>query len=313
MLFLIYINDLATISKQAITILFADDTNTIYKSNSYDALQKIISDDLQIISDWFRANKMALNETKTKFIIFHNSYNKPPPKFTIILNDTELERVEHTKFLGVLIQENLSWKTHIDHVSSRVSKATAILAKLKHYLPKYVLTIIFNSLCSSHISYALPVWRSSPKTITNRINKLQKKGIRHVCNTKYNAHTEPLFKKEKILKFDDLFKAQCTKLMYKKMQHRLHQYHTTQLTTNYECNHLITRQRFDVHIRIHKNRFSKINAINFKVGQSWNELPFETKMLAFKSMPTFTKNVKNTYLNKYSYECTIDKCHVCKK
>ena len=69
LLFLIYINDLATVSKNAITVLFADDTNTIYKSHSYQNLKHIVTEDLQNLSDWFKANKLALNETKAKFRI----------------------------------------------------------------------------------------------------------------------------------------------------------------------------------------------------------------------------------------------------
>ena len=216
LLFLIYINDLATVSKNAFTILFADDTNNIYKSDTYENLMRIATHDLQNISDWFKANKLALNEAKTKFVIFHKPRNKPPSSFKLVLNNIDIERVEFTKFLGVLIQENLSWKHHIDYISNKVSKATAILAKLKHYLPKYVLSIIYNSLCLSHMSYALSVWGATPKSSMKRLLKLQKKGIRHVCNAKYNAHTYPLFKKERILVIDDLFKIHCTKIMYKK-------------------------------------------------------------------------------------------------
>ena len=312
LLFLIYINDLATVSEHAITILFADDTNTIYKNKSYDVLKQIINTDLQKISDWFKANKLALNETKTKFIIFHKSHNKPPSTFSITLNNIELERVEYTKFLGVLIQENLSWHTHVNYIGNKVSRATALLAKLKHYLPKYVLSIIYNSLCVSHISYALPVWGAAQKSITNRIHKLQKKGIRHVCNSKYNAHTQPLCKKNKMLQFNDLFKLQCTKIMCKKMQHRLHCYHSSQLKTNYERKHIDTRQKYDVHLLKHKNNLSRINTLNYKVGKSWNELPLDTKMLAFKTLPTFTKGAKALYLSRYPDKCNIDKCNVCK-
>ena len=313
LLFLIYINDLATVSKTAITILFADDTNTIYTSNTYDSLKKIVCDDLQKISDWFKTNKLALNETKTKVMIFHKAHTKPPSSFTLTLNNIELERVENTKFLGIMIQENLSWNTHVKHICSKISKATALLAKLKHYMPKYVLSIIYNSLCISHMSYALSVWGAAPSAVTDRITKLQKKGIRHVCNSKYNAHTIPLFKRNKMLKFDDLFKFHCTKIMYKKMQHRLHSYHSNQLITNLEQNNTSTRQKFDVHVfGRHETNFTKINSINYKVGISWNELPFVTKTLAFKTLPTFTKNAKKFYLSKYSELCKVRNCYICK-
>ena len=65
------------------------------------------------------------------------------------------------------------------------------------------------------MSYAMPVWGASPKAAIDRLHKLHKKGIRHVCNAKYNAHTEPLYKHENILKIENLFKLRCVKLMYK--------------------------------------------------------------------------------------------------
>ena len=208
LLFLIYINDLPLVSKKAITILFADDTNALYTGKTYEELARVVCDDLAILSDWFKCNKLALNELKTKYIIFHTRFNKPPDNFDIILNGIALERVEVTKFLGVLIQENLNWNKHIGQVCNKIARSTALLAKLKHYVPRYVLLIIYNSLCMSHISYALSVWGSSPACSLKRIISLQKRGIRQVCNAKYNAHTSPLFKQCKVLKLEDLNKLQ---------------------------------------------------------------------------------------------------------
>ena len=313
LLFLIYVNDLATVSKDAVTVLFADDTNTIYRSKTYSELNKVINEDLPRISNWFKTNKLALNETKTKFIIFHTRHNNPPPTFQIILNNVELERVEYTKFFGILIQENLSWGTHINYICEKVSRTVALLARLKHYLPKSVMMIIFNSLCLSHISYALSVWGASPKSIMNRMVKLQKKGIRHVCNSKYNAHTQPLFKDNRVLQINDLFNMQCAKTMYKKKQSILPSYHCGQLITNFERRQLNTRQRYDVDIFRCKTILTQINSINYKVGKSWNELPFETKEATFKSMSSFARHIKNLYLSKYSDTCIIPDCYVCKQ
>ena len=83
LLFLIYVNDLANVSKHAITILFADDTNTIFEAHTYDELMAMIQNDLICISTWFKANKLALNESKTKFMIFHKYFDKPPSSFGI--------------------------------------------------------------------------------------------------------------------------------------------------------------------------------------------------------------------------------------
>ena len=246
-------------------------------------------------------------------MIFHTRWNKPPDNLQIILNDTELERVYNSKFLGVIIQEDLSWNTHINSVCDRVSRATAILAKLKHYLPKYVLTLIYNSLCLSHIMYALPVWGSAPESSIGRLRKLHKKGIRHVCNSKYNSHTEPLFKKERILQLDDLYKLQCSKIMHKKIHNKLHAYHASKLVSNFEISNRNTRNKDDINIVSHNNNLFRMNSINYRIGTCWNELDLEVRKYSTKSAKTFTQHVKKWYLSRYSYVCNINDCYICNR
>ena len=173
--------------------------------------------------------------------------------------------------------------------------------------------IIYNSLCLSHISYALTAWGAAPKSILNRIMKIQKKGIRHVCNTKYNAHTQPLYKNNKILQLDDLYKLQCVKIMYKRKHNILPSYHSERLVTNFERKQLNTRQKYDVDISKCNKIISQINNINYKVGKSWNELPFEIKESSFKSLSSFSRHIQNIYLSKYSDKCSTSNCYVCNK
>ena len=202
------------------------------------------------------------------------------------------------------------WNKHINYIGNKVSKATAILARLKHYLPKYTLKLIYSSLSLSHMTYAISVWGAAPKSAKDRLHKLHKKGIRHICNAKYNAHTEPLFKKERILQLQDLYKLQCVKIMYKKIHGNLHGYHTSKLLTNSEITQTTTRIKDDV--RIHEsNNFLEINSINYKIGTKWNDLDLEVRKLATKSAHTFTKHVKSSYLSIYSYVCRIARCNTC--
>ena len=250
--------------KKAVTILFADDTNAIYTGKTYDELIQIVCNDLTLLSDWFKCNKLALNESKTKYIIFHTRFNKPPENVVISLNGVILERVAVTKFLGVLIQENLNWKDHIDYVCKKVSKSTGLLAKLKHYVPRYVLLIIYNSLCLSHILYALSVWGNSPYCSLKRVITLQKKGIRHVCNAKYNSHTSPLFKQCSVLKMQDMFKLQYCKRMLRKNRGLINSYHASKVPIKGDVTKILTRRTLYVSVQTHKS-LSRINSLNYKV------------------------------------------------
>ena len=161
------------------------------------------------------------------------------------------------------------------------------------------------------MTYAISVWGAAPKSNIERMVKLQKKGIRHVTNSKYNAHTEPLFKTENILQSNDLFKLQCVKLMYKKCHNNLHNYHNSKVLTNYDVTHIETRNANDVHVYETESNLITVNSINFKVGY-WNALDSEMKTKVFKlSISTFTKHVKDMYISKYSYVCNKDNCYVC--
>ena len=223
--------------------------------------------------------------------------------------------MEVTKFLGVLIQENLNWNCHIDQVCKKIARSTGLLAKLKHYVPRYVLLIIYNSLCLSHISYALSVWGRSSASSLKRVISLQKRGIRQVCNAKYNSHTSPLFKQCKVLQFNDMYKLQCCKLMLRKNRGLINSYHASKLPVKGDVAITVTRQSFDILLQGH-NTLSRINSLNYKVGSSWNSLPFSFKSdVHYKSfsLGTLSKRIKNMILSSYDMECTIPNCYTCKK
>ena len=96
------------------------------------------------------------------------------------------------------------------------------------------------------------------------------------------------------------------------MKNRLHSYHSSKLVMNYERQVITTRQKFDVQITPHGNNFSRINSLNYRVGTIWNKLPYETKMLALKTMPTFTKHLKKLHLASYPDVCNQTDCYTCR-
>ena len=191
-----------------------------------------------------------------------------------------------------------------------MSRATGVLARVKHYLPKRVLFTIYNSLCLSHMSYAITVWGAAPPSTLDRLVILHKKGIRHVCGSKYNAHTDPLYLKMNTLKLTDLFRLNCVKLMFKKCHGTLHKYHSERLGTKFELGTTQTRQKHDIIIK-ERNANSSINSINVKVGTVWNRLAFEIKDSKFKSIGTFNKHIKKSYISLYNTECNDKHCYVC--
>ena len=130
----------------------------------------------------------------------------------IKINNMPIERVTQFKFLGVIIDSNLTWSPHQNFIVSKLSRIRGILSRLKHCVPVYILKMIYSSLFMSHLSYGILTWGCK---IYTRINKLQKQSIRSISNSKYNSRSTPLLKELEPLKADDLFKLSFVKFFYR--------------------------------------------------------------------------------------------------
>ena len=174
LLFIIYVNDIYHSSDFFNFILYADDTS-LY--NSLFRLRNVTSDDinreLQKIYFWLYINKLSLNISKSKYMIFHHSRRKIEQNtLNLKLHNIDIERVTSFKFLGIVFDENLTWKYHISMITKSISRSVGILCKLKHYVPIYVLKILYNSLIVAHINYGLLVWGYNNKQIVLLQKKL---------------------------------------------------------------------------------------------------------------------------------------------
>ena len=131
-------------------------------------------------------------------------------KFSI--HNIPIKIVPSFNFLGVEIHCHLKWDAHIKNISSKLGKGVGILSKLKYFLPKSALKMIYNTLIQSHLNYGILMWGQSPHI--NKLEVQQKKAIRAINLAKYNSHTSQLFKRLKILKLKDMFKLCCLKFLY---------------------------------------------------------------------------------------------------
>ena len=213
LLFIIYMNDIQFSSDYFKFILYADDTsliNPLFKCNQVLDATKI-NIELQKISDWLCINKLSLNASKTKYMIFRSPGTKLIQNFqTVKINDITIECVKEFNFLGVLLNENLNWNPHINRTCKKISQSIGIINKLKHFLPSNILKTLYDSLIHSRMNYGILTWGFNTKYIF----KLQKKCMRILTKSKYNAHTDPILKKLNILKIHDLFKLHLLKLYH---------------------------------------------------------------------------------------------------
>lgn len=201
LLFLIYINDLPNCSQLLNYILFADDTNISMRNNDLSLLFDNMNIELKKLDSWMQANKLILNAGKTNFMIFGT--RECTDNFVLYYNSDMIKRVTNTKFLGVMLDDKLSWNSHVNMLCNTLSRNIGILRKLK-FLPKHVLKLLYHSFISSHLSYCTLVWGHSTKKNVKRIHLLQKKAIRIITHSHYLSQTSALFKKMNILPIQDI-------------------------------------------------------------------------------------------------------------
>ena len=208
LLFIIYINDIPNVSQIAKFILYADDANIIITGNNITEVDAQLRDLCKILLKWVDSNGLCLNLKKTKYMIFSRSRNLELLS-TLKIANLPIERLTESKFLGVIVDENLTWSRHIKTIQTKMARYIGLMYKLKSQLPLKVRIQIFHSFVQSHINYCSLVWGFSAKTNIDSLFRAQKKGMRAVVpgfiNYRYRSdgtlpgHTKSHFAKYDIL------------------------------------------------------------------------------------------------------------------
>ena len=297
LLFILYINDIANVSNIFKINLFADDTSLFHTHKNFESLIKETNQELIRISTWLTTNKLILNISKTNYIIFTSkgkSYNKNVSNIKIDGNN--IQQVNKTKFLGIIIEEHLNWAMHISHLCNIIARNVGILQKLRYFIPTYVLKILYHSLVLSHLQYCTLLWANSYHSHLHKIRLLQKKAIRIISNTDYLAHSSKLFLNLKLLKLDDIMKFQLGTFLYKLKYNKL---------PNVIPHMFVTSENIHSHNTRNKNGYLipsvRTNCRKCTVGYAgpilWNSFPQKLRQLP--SEVIFKKKLKSILLATY--------------
>ena len=122
LLFLLYINDLPLASSKLSFYLFADDTNIYNEAESLKQLQSVVNKELKKVKKWLDVNKLSLNIDKTNFIMFKSPQHTCPESVNIKIGKLPIKQNCYVKFLGVLLDESLSWKYHLSELSKKLAR-----------------------------------------------------------------------------------------------------------------------------------------------------------------------------------------------
>ena len=216
LLFTIYINDMHTCIKSSTAFHFADDTNLLYvpqkKIRNRNIVRKLNAD-LKALDNWLKANKISLNSSKTELVIFRNKHT-PIPDIKIKLNGVRLLPTHYVKYLGLYLDENLSFDTHISLLNAKLRRANNMIVISRHYVPIKNLKQIYYGQFHSHLQYGCQIWGQHSTKLAKTIT-LQNKAIRMMTFSAPDAHSNPLYKKLNILKLSDVVSTNNINFVHK--------------------------------------------------------------------------------------------------
>jgi hypothetical protein len=310
LLFLIYVNDINNVSNFFHFLLYADDTTlTSTLCYNHSILSKesvdVINFELGKVFKWLCANRLSLNIEKTKYMTFALRKRNENVNLKLSINGINLQSTDEFNFLGTIITYNLSWKSHTSYICRKLSKVIGILRRFRNMLPTKVLLSIYQSMFMPHLYYSVLVWGHSP----GRIFHLQKKAIRAVFKVKYNAHTDVLFKQNKLLKLDDIYKLSALKFYHKYVNDNLPNSFVGMFDSSPIQHDYNTRERFRQQI---PNKISTGKCIRYLIPKLLSDTPScITEKIITHSIEGFGSYIKTFLSNKYKDKCDKPNCYVC--
>ena len=279
LLFLIFINDLPNSSSLLSFYLFADDTNIYFEAENLDMLQGIVNEELKKVKEWLDVNKLSLNIDKTNFIIFKSPQHSSLETVNIKIGNQPVKQSRYVKFLGVLLDGNLSWKYHLSELSKKLARTCGMFFKIRHFLPVDVMICLYNSLFSSFLQYGIVVWGLTYDVHIKPIYLLQKRVVKAIAFEHFTSPSTPIFSDLKILKLQDLFQLKLLCFVYDCVNKNspscfhncfesvtnVHQYGTRQATKN------------DIFLTRKNTLQYGIRSVRFFGAKSWNKIPVDIK------------------------------------
>ena len=166
----------------------------------------ITNDEMEKLNVWLTANRLSLNIGKTHYMVFNPHKQIKPPNIAILINNTVLEEVNECKFLGVILYNELSWKSHCLYISRKIAKSIDVISKVRKVLCRESLITLYYSLMYPYILYCNVIWGNANKAVLWPIFKIQKQAVRLINNLNRYDSTQSSFKEMNLLRLPDVYK-----------------------------------------------------------------------------------------------------------
>ena len=229
-----------------------------------------------------------------------------------------IDQVSTFNFLGLHINSQLTWQTHIDEISKKISRVIGLIYKLQYILPQKILLSLYNTLILPQINYCILLWGKESKSIL----LLQKRAIRAVSSAGFRAHSEPLFKIHNVLKVDDIYQQRLLVFYYNVVNNIISANFNDFLPVLSVGSHSYPIRNPQRQLLKHSHEYIKLscryqltilsNEIFSITGKYYNTIIAEIfGNVRHIPVVSFKSYIKTYFLKKYSYLCHVDNCYIC--
>lgn len=259
LLFILFTNDLPSHLKELCrSIMYADDTVLLMDSQTVEDLEVKSYIAVNVAQEYCQKQDLVFNNDKTKQVTFG--------KFQQIVSEIpELQLTEDVKYLGVIIDEKLSWHQHIDSLCLKLSSALYALRRTKAIGTLEACTSAYSALFESHLRYGICVWGAASKSHLDRVLILQKNAVRILGGLEFRGSCRKSFKDLKILTVVNIYVYEVICLAA-----------TNQLTRNKDNHSYNTRHGNNFYLQSHK-KASFERKPSYAGTKYFNALPADVK------------------------------------
>ena len=299
LLFIMYTSDMTEITKNNKVIVYADDTTVLVTGRNLLKAKQHCNDILTRFYNYFTVNKLSINPTKTKYMIYKpDIHNKNAHKkltdntnTKLVMNDSPLESVDNIKFLGLIINNKLTWEPHKKYIYNKVCKNIGLIKKCKQVMDEKSLINMYKAFIQPYFMYAIEAWGHTTKSSNDTLIKLQSKILRIIYSFK---------RSEDAWRYNNSYIKTIPRLYYESIIKMCLKHHSC-LLPSYVADHIMPK----LNITVLQKRISKTtlptmydyqnhkknlnSSLQNNCIKTWNSEP-----LSLKSIP-YCFGIKETY------------------
>ena len=288
--FIIFINDLPNCCSQGNFRIFADDTNVFFHANNIEDLIIAARHIMIELNSWFAINKLTLNASKSSFSVFKSPHKKIHniPDSIDFLNQ-KIERTSSIKFLGMILDENLTFDLHINEVCNKLKSLFHVFYGIRNFLSKENIKTIYYALIYSRIKYGIAIYGQAGATKIHKIQVLQNKLLKVLAGKKFRYSTNKLHNEFGLLKVSDITKQEVLTFVFNYFSEKLPSVFDNYYETFSNIHSINTRNANHLIRKIRRKTDIGANSIKIKGSDLWNNLNNDIKV------SLNTKQFRNKY------------------